>query len=256
MLTADQEDAFRATGLLRLPGAFPPAAAAAMRERLWEFLADRHAMDRDDPTTWNPESPTGFQPVTHSGVFRDVGGQALCAALDALFGVGGWTRPRWWGRPLVTFPGRGSWELPAAGWHFDFMPVSAEHQPRPVQYFAFLGQVAPRGGGTLALSGSHRLVARHLGDGESFRMGKVRTSLTAHPWLRDLFTPNGTGDPNDRIARYLGAEASIDGVPLRVVELTGEPGDVVIMHCDTFHTVAPNRSSAPRMMLTEMIAPQ
>ena len=63
-------------------------------------------------------------------------------------------------------------------------------------------------------------------------------------------------DPDDRIARYLGAETSIDGVPLRVVELTGEPGDIVIMHCDTFHAVAPNRSSAPRMTLTEMIAPQ
>lgn len=47
----------------------------------------------------------------------------------------------------------------------------------------------------------------------------------------------------------------IDGVPLRVVELTGEPGDVILMHSDCFHAVAPNRLTEPRMMLTEMVAP-
>ncbi|WP_034263629.1 phytanoyl-CoA dioxygenase family protein [Actinospica robiniae] len=253
MVTEDQADEFRTTGLLRLPGAFPPAAAEAMRERLWEFLAERDVIDRDAPTTWRVAAPTGFQPVTHSGAFHAVGSQALCTALDALFGADGWVRPRWWGRPLVTFPGSGRWELPAAGWHFDFMPASAK--PRPVQYFAFLGEVPASGGGTLVLSGSHRLVARYLDDGKSFRMGAVRTALTEHPWLRELWAPSGPGNPDERIQRYLGNETTVDGVPLRVVELTGQPGDVVIMHSDTFHAAAPNRSSQPRMMLTEMIAP-
>jgi ectoine hydroxylase-related dioxygenase (phytanoyl-CoA dioxygenase family) len=36
--------------------------------------------------------------------------------------------------------------------------------------------------------------------------------------------------------------------------LTGEPGDVVLMHSDCFHTAAPNRRAEPRIMLTEMIA--
>jgi ectoine hydroxylase-related dioxygenase (phytanoyl-CoA dioxygenase family) len=39
----------------------------------------------------------------------------------------------------------------------------------------------------------------------------------------------------------------------RVVELTGEPGDVVVMHSDCFHAAAPNRLAEPRMMLTGMI---
>ena len=47
----------------------------------------------------------------------------------------------------------------------------------------------------------------------------------------------------------------IDGVPLRVVELTGDPGDVILMHSDTFHAAAPNRLTEPRMMLTEMVSP-
>jgi len=32
----------------------------------------------------------------------------------------------------------------------------------------------------------------------------------------------------------------------------GEPGDVILMHSDTFHAVAPNRLAEPRMMLTGM----
>jgi len=34
----------------------------------------------------------------------------------------------------------------------------------------------------------------------------------------------------------------------------GEPGDVILMHSDTFHAVAPNRLAEPRMMLTGMIS--
>ena len=62
-------------------------------------------------------------------------------------------------------------------------------------------------------------------------------------------------DDGDRIQRYMNDGTIIDGVPLRVVELTGEPGDVIVMHSDTFHAAAPNRLTEPRMMLTEMISP-
>jgi hypothetical protein len=249
-LTADQQDEFRATGVLRLDRAFPPAAAEAMGDRLWEFLASRDGILRSERPTWTIEKPAGFQPVTRSGAFRAVGGDRLCGVLDALFGAGRWVRPRWWGRPLVTFPGDGPWELPAREWHFDFMP--AVGGARPVQFFAFLSPVRPRGGGTLVLTGSHRLVAPFLDGGEAFRMPRVRTALAGHAWLRELWEP-GHGD--DRIQRYMHEGTVVDGVPLRVAELTGEPGDVVLMHSDCFHAPAPNRLAEPRMMLTEMITP-
>jgi hypothetical protein len=250
VLTTDQLEEFGATGLLRLAGAFPQTAAETMCGRLWEFLASQYAIDRGEPSTWTVEQPARFQPVTHSGAFRAVGGGPLCAALDALLGPGQWERPRWWGRPLVTFPRDGPWALPTRAWHFDCMPVSAGE--RPVQFFALLSQVRPRGGGTLVLTGSHRLVAPYLSLGEAFRLGRVRTSLAAHPWLRDLWKP---GDDGDRIQRYMNDGTIIDGVPLRVVELTGEPGDVILMHSDCFHSAAPNRLTRPRMMLTGMVAP-
>lgn len=69
-----------------------------------------------------------------------------------------------------------------------------------VQFFAFLNQVRPRGGGTLVLTGSHRLAASYLGCGEAFRMARVRASVAAHPCLRGLWEPV---DGSDRIQRYM-----------------------------------------------------
>jgi len=43
-------------------------------------------------------------------------------------------------------------------------------------------------------------------------------------------------------------ETIVEGVPLRVVELTGEPGDMVFCHPLIVHCVAPNRGQRPRFM--------
>jgi hypothetical protein len=41
-----------------------------------------------------------------------------------------------------------------------------------------------------------------------------------------------------------------DGVPLKVVELTGEPADVFLMHPLLMHTAAPNSRAEPRLMIS------
>jgi len=64
------------------------------------------------------------------------------------------------------------------------------------------------------------------------------------------------GDDGDRMRCYMNDGTVIDGVPLRVVELTGKPGDVILMHSDCFHAAAPNRLTEPRMMLSEMVSPR
>ena len=43
-------------------------------------------------------------------------------------------------------------------------------------------------------------------------------------------------------------ETIVEGVPLRVVELTGEPGDMVFCHPLMVHCAAPNRGARPRFM--------
>jgi hypothetical protein len=74
-----------------------------------------------------------------------------------------------------------------------------------------------------------------------------------HPWFRDLW--NGDGDA-DRIHRYLTEGADVDGVHVRVEELTGEPGDAVIMHPRLLHVVGPNSLQTPRMMLLHFLHQQ
>ena len=46
----------------------------------------------------------------------------------------------------------------------------------------------------------------------------------------------------------MGRETIVEGVPLRVVELTGEPGDMVFCHPLIVHCAAPNRGARPRFM--------
>ncbi|MGH3151465.1 MAG: hypothetical protein ACRDOB_12160 [Streptosporangiaceae bacterium] len=43
-------------------------------------------------------------------------------------------------------------------------------------------------------------------------------------------------------------ETIVEGVPLRMVELTGEPGDMVFCHPVMVHCAAPNRGTRPRFM--------
>jgi hypothetical protein len=43
-------------------------------------------------------------------------------------------------------------------------------------------------------------------------------------------------------------ETQIDGLPVRVVELHGNAGDVFITHARVFHSIAVNANDEPRMM--------
>jgi hypothetical protein len=54
--------------------------------------------------------------------------------------------------------------------------------------------------------------------------------------------------PDDRIGAFMDRETVVDGVPVRVVELTGEPGDMVFCHPVMVHSAAPNRGARPRFM--------
>jgi ectoine hydroxylase-related dioxygenase (phytanoyl-CoA dioxygenase family) len=54
--------------------------------------------------------------------------------------------------------------------------------------------------------------------------------------------------PADRTAAFMAGETIVEGVPLRVVELTGEPGDMVFCHPVMVHCRTQNRGARPRFM--------
>jgi hypothetical protein len=242
-------------GLLRLPGAFDVADAAAMVDGIWDALAREHGVRREDSSTWPLAQPTGFQRLTRAGTFRAIAAPAVLAALDGLLGPREWSSPDHWGSPLVTFPAAaGSWNVPAAAWHLDFAARGGWDQLPGLRVLACLARVEPQGGGTVVAAGSHRLVERLIrtGDAADGRSPQVRKRLAASsPWLADLWSESAEND--DRVDRFMRQETCVDGVPIRVIELTGEPGDVILMHPWTFHAAAPNCSAAPRMMVSHSV---
>jgi ectoine hydroxylase-related dioxygenase (phytanoyl-CoA dioxygenase family) len=250
MLSSAQRDEFDRRGLLRLPGTIPPAEVTAMGQRLWQHLLDTHAMHPDRPETWTVHMPAQFQKLTGTGAFDAMATGQLCAVIDDVLGAGRWQRPAHWGRPLVTFPDPGTaWDVPASDWHLD----SQNLELTMLAVFAHLAPMRPRGGGTLVITGSHRLTTPSgpQAGNVPVRSREVKAYLsTVHPWLRDLWQAGGD---TDRIHRYMTAGADIDGVHVRVEELTGEPGDAVIMHPRLLHVMAPNSLHTPRMMLLQFL---
>lgn len=249
MLSSAQRDEFDRRGLLRLPATIPPAEVTTMRQHLWQHLLDTHEIHPDRPETWPVHTPAQFQKLTGTRAFNAMATGQLCAVIDGLLGADSWQRPARWGRPLVTFLRPTAWDVPTSGWHLD----SQDLELTMLAVFAHLAPVRPRSGGTLVITGSHQLItpAGPQAGNAPVRSREVKAHLsTVHPWLRDLWKGDGDTGP---IHRYLTAGAVIDGVHVRVEELTGEPGDAVIMHPRLLHVVAPNSLHTPRMMLLQFL---
>ena len=237
---------------VRVP-ASPPTRVNPDRptaEESWDALSAGHGIVRDRPDTWTVESPKHLQALRRSGAFDAMATGTVRQALDDLLGRGEWSPPKSWGLPLVTFSAPdAAWNVPSSGRHVD--SYGPDHELPGVTVFAFLTPVAARGGGTVVLPGSHRLFNRHIATTGTWRPAEVKAALGSEsPWLRDLW---GTGAESDRVARYVDHGMTIDGTDFRVGELTGSPGDVILMHPRTLHTPAPNSLGTPRMMLVEII---
>ena len=253
MRTVDVRTCFAATGVVALPGAFTAEQAAAMRDALWRHAERRAGLRAADPASWPGSSVVNWQELSRDRVFGPlVGNPTVRDALDAIFGVGGWRRPRPGAQILFSLPEPDPWVLPDT-WHIDCGFDHATWPVPAVKLFAFAGEVGPRGGGTMLLPGTHRLVDRYraalpapVGAGKEHWASFMRH----HPWLARLL--DGVGRP-DHGRTLVGETTEIDGVPVQVVELTGSPGDVVITHLHVFHARSPDTGSAPRLMLGKEI---
>lgn len=78
-----------------------------------------------------------------------------------------------------------------------------------------------------------------------------QTFFKTHPWLVDL--RNNTGPMNERISRLMEQDAEIEGVRVRVAELSGEPGDAVLCHPAIVHARSQNATESPWFMLAKRI---
>ena len=254
-LTDAQRREFRETGLLRLRGAIPASDVDAMRDRLWDALAKERQMHRDDPHTWTASRLHHFNALQRAGAYAKMASPTVLGALDDLFGPREWQRPLRWGTLLANFPSApDKWEVPNQGWHLDLPAKKMEGKLLGTIVFAHLETVVAGGGGTVVVTGSHRLIEEFVereGSSALLRSPDSRKLLArCDPWLRDLSSREQTAD---RMRRFMDDGAIVNGVPLKVVEVTGDPGDVIFMHAWMLHAGAPNYSSSPRLRLHQAI---
>jgi hypothetical protein len=257
-LSPTQRERFEARGLVKVEHVVPRRVAEDMASRLWGELARKHHIHRSERRTWRIERPAQLRAIQDSGAFRGMGSPEIVAILDDLMGRGRWERPDHWGQPLVCFPrNAGRWDVPHQSWHLD-LPAEPKWQGKLVgRLFLILAPLAQRGGGTLVAAGSHRIVQALVDEtAELQSSSQMRKRLQSKSrWFADLMAPRRLGEP-DRIGRFMGAETVIDGVPLQVEEMTGEPGDLYLMHPAALHAAAPNVLSEPRLVLAQFVMPK
>jgi len=258
MLTAEQLEEFQRAGIVRVPGAISARAAAMMCESVWDMMARHYKIRRDDPRTWKAQRIAGPKErpkaITHTQVVSP-----LRAPLDQLLGPEKWECDQHWGSLLVSFPGAWpeplphGWDLPHQGWHLDAPVVRALPELYGVRMFMPLARLEPQGGATLAVAGSPRLALAlaHARGAAKIRSADVRKGLVKrYAWMQELCS----ADANvDRVARFMNTATMIEDVEVRVVEMSGEPGDVYLVHPLMLHAGSPNCRATPRMVLSSTV---
>jgi hypothetical protein len=237
---------FERDGIVKLENAFTRAEAARMEDAIWRFVERKTGSARSDPTTWEGwrgQPVISFKALKRNTAFAPVyDNRAAVAALDGVFGPNGWREPKPGGQILMTFPNADEWRFPDALWHMDCGFERPTFPTFAVKLFGCIRDMEPGGGATLAIAGSHRLVERYTPGlrPSQFGGGKER-------WGRFLRHYDLVGTIRDRETH------DIDGVPVRLVEMTGAAGDVYLMHLHVFHCTAPNALNVPRMMLGKAV---
>jgi hypothetical protein len=250
-LTPQHLDAFTRDGLVCLEGLLPAPVVAAARhvvlrplERLGLWKDGAWRLDAVPRPQWPQTGPKTREMVgnRHPELAALVEEPGLVTVVDALLDGRAHERPGSNRRPQVLFslPNAETWTAPS-GWHSD-VPRLASGQGAGVQLFACLATVDPGGGGTLAIAGSHRLA----NTGRPMTPSDVNQHLRREPFFADLmalYAPPGGRE-------VVGRTGTVGDAPLRVVEMTGAPGDVWLMDLRVLHTAAPNIAERPRVMLT------
>jgi len=225
-LTDEQAEHFLERGFVRVRGAFDPAAAQGWLEEAWI----RFGYDRHDPGSW-AEKRIHLSSRSHLDA-RTFAPAAWRAAMDL---VGGEERVRlpWrWGDGFIANLGVGGdrpWQPPSpavGGWHKDgdFFRHFLDSPEQALLAFVLWTDMLPRGGGTFVAADSVPVVARFLAD---------------HP---EGVLP---GDFD---------YAGLIGQCRDFTEMTGEAGDVVLLHPYTLHATSQNVLGVARIITNPPLA--
>ena len=222
VFTAAEVQQFVERGYVMLRGAFDADTAAAVRQLVW----DRIEPDPDDSSTWTEATLHVRESLSGPAVARAFTPR-LIAGFDDLMGRGRREQREpalgWW---PVTFPGFHDppWTTPTNGWHVDGIQFHHHVHSRDQGLLPIflLSDIDPGDGGTAIVPGSHRRVARLLADHEPDGMEVGELCRAARPIVDELWDD--------------------------VVETTGRPGDVAMLHPFMIHSASANTGRRVRFI--------
>ena len=154
--------------------------------------------------------------------------QRYVEALDILCGPGRWEAVRGAGYWPVLFPGFSPrpWRPPESGWHIDGYPAqSVDCNELGLIGLEIFSDISPEGGGTAIRIGSHHCVARILAASQS----------------------------NGESAREVLAQMNAATKHLPIAELSGNAGDLFLLHPFTLHATSMNCSDRIRIIAVKLV---
>jgi len=225
-MTPEQSAFFRATGYIFLKAALGKDFARTAKTHILGELKKQNIWASGKTLSARLRDMPPFQQITQLGQRIKYPGlqvrMATPGMLEKMEALAGTTLiPANDAQLLLSLPNQGKWTLDALDWHVDVASAGPDSSPG-IQVFAILDDLAPQGGATLALAGSHKL---------------DRTK----PAIRDF---------QKKLKRSATRDMTVDGMDLSVLEMTGQAGDVYLMDMRLLHTPSINATKRPRMMAT------
>jgi phytanoyl-CoA dioxygenase PhyH len=225
-LTDEQAEHFLERGFVTVRGAFDAAAARRWLDDAWI----RFGYDRDDPGSW-VEKRIHLSARSHVDA-RTFAPAAWRTAMDLTGGEERLVLPWRWGDSFIANLGVGDdrpWQPPSpavGGWHKDgdFFRHFLDSPEQALLTLVLWTDMLPQGGGTFVAADSVPVVARYLAE---------------HP---EGVLP---GDFD---------YAALIGQCRDFVEMTGEAGDVVLLHPYTLHATSQNVLGIARIITNPPLA--
>lgn len=225
VLTEEQKEQFITQGYVVVKGCFTRETAKRYTDRAWSRLG----YDPDDPSTWAQEQI--HMPALERWEAKEFAPKAWEAMCDLLGGEERASQPCSWGDSFILNLRRGAdrpWQLPSAespGWHKDgdFFRHFLDSPEQGLLTLVLWSDMHHQGGGTFVVADSVPAVARFLAE-----------------------HPEGVLPREFDYKRILSECREF-------VEMTGDVGDVVILHPYILHASSQNVLGIPRFITNPAI---
>ena len=227
ILSNSQIDEWIETGCTILRNAFPHEIASGVCERVWDKIEAQHPVRRDDRATWKPL--VHLLDTVNDELSAQAWSPRFCGAIDQLLGENRWHPVSSLGWFPVSLPGFETelWHAPEQGWHVDGQQFH-HHLDSPDQGLlplVILTDIAPGGGGTCIVPGSHKDTAHILQESEPAGLSIKELSARVQEIPRD-----------------------------NAIEITGSAGDVALLHPFMLHARSMNTNDAIRIICNPCIS--